>query len=197
MADPAAVASGQRMRRRAVLLSLALLPVAGRAMAQVRRWSVDASRSSITMRIRAAGLTQTGRFEDWTGDIRFDPAAPETARTTIEVRAASLRMNEPALTARATGPAFLDAARWPTIRFQLTRLERSGSTFTARTEVTIKGRTREVVFPADLRVTGDAAQMSGGFVLDRAAFDIGMHGPWNALMGRQVRVDVALAVRSA
>ncbi|NBW09370.1 MAG: YceI family protein [Caulobacteraceae bacterium] len=185
------------MLRRAVLLALGLLPFARASMAEVRRWSVDPSRSSITMRIRAAGLTQTGRFEDWTGDIRFDPAAPETAQTTIEVRAASLRMNEPALTARATGPAFLDAARWPTIRFRLTRLERAGGGFTARAEVTIKGRTREVVFPADLRVTGDAAQMSGGFVLDRAAFDIGMQGPWNALMGRQVRVDVALAVRAA
>lgn len=187
------------MRRRAVLLSLAaLLPFAWPAGAQVRRWMVDPARSSITMRIRAAGLTQTGRFEDWSGDIRFDPAAPETARTTIEVRAASLRMSEPALTARATGPAFLDAARWPTIRFRLTGLERAGREgFTARAEVTVKGRTREVLFPADLRVTGDAAQMSGGFVLDRAAFDIGMQGPWNALMGRQVRVEVALTARAA
>ncbi|QTC92645.1 YceI family protein [Brevundimonas goettingensis] len=182
-----------------MLLSLAaLLPFAWPAGAQVRRWMVDPARSSITMRIRAAGLTQTGRFEDWSGDIRFDPAAPETARTTIEVRAASLRMSEPALTARATGPAFLDAARWPTIRFRLTGLERAGREgFTARAEVTVKGRTREVLFPADLRVTGDAAQMSGGFVLDRAAFDIGMQGPWNALMGRQVRVEVALTARAA
>jgi polyisoprenoid-binding protein YceI len=185
------------VRRRAVFAALAVLPFARPAAAQVRRWSVDASRSSITMRIRAAGLTQTGRFEDWTGDIRFDPAAPETARTTIEVRAASLRMNEPALTTRATGAAFLDAARWPTIRFRLMRLERAArGSFTARAEVTIKGRTREVVFPADLRVEGDAAQMSGGFVLDRAAFDIGMQGPWNALMGRQVRVDVALSAKA-
>jgi len=186
------------MRRRAVLLALAFLPVAHPAAAQVRRWTVDASRSSITLRIRAVGLNQTGRFEDWTGDIRFDPAALETAQATIDVRAASLRMKEPVLTSRATGPDFLDAARWPTIRLRLSRLEQSArGGFKAWADVTVKGRTREVVFPADLRVTGDAAQMSGGFVLDRAAFDIGMQGPWNALMGRQVRVDVALAARVA
>jgi polyisoprenoid-binding protein YceI len=186
------------MRRRAVLLSLAALPFAGRASAEVRRWSVDPSRSSITMRIRAAGLMHMGRFEDWSGDIRFDPAVPASARVMIDVRAASLKMSEAALTQRATGPAFLDAARWPDIRFRLTGLEPGAAgRFTARAEVTVKGRTREVVFPADLRVQGDAAQMSGGFVLDRAAYDIGMQGPWNALIGRQVRVDVVLAVKAA
>jgi polyisoprenoid-binding protein YceI len=185
------------MLRRAVLLSLVALPFARPTRAEVRRWRVDAARSAITMRIRAAGLTQTGRFEDWSGDIRFDPAVPGTARAVIEVRAASLKMDNAGMTDRATGPAFLDAARWPTIRFRLTGLEQTTGRFTARAEVTIKGRTRAVVFPADLRVEGDAAQMSGGFVLDRAAFDIGMQGPWNALMGRQVRVDVALAVKAA
>jgi polyisoprenoid-binding protein YceI len=186
------------MLRRVVLLSLAGLPFARPASAQVRRWSVDPARSAITMRIRAAGLTQTGRFEDWSGDIRFDPATPAGARVVIDVRAGSLRMNEPSMTARATGPAFLDAARWPDIRFRLTGLEQGrAGRYAARAEVTVKGRTREVVFPADLRAAGDAAQMAGGFALDRAAFDIGMQGPWNALIGRQVRVDVALAVKAA
>jgi polyisoprenoid-binding protein YceI len=190
------------MQRRAVLqgvgLLAAILSVAGPSGAEVRRWSVDPSRSAITMRIRAAGLTQTGRFDDWSGDIRFDPATPETAQVTIEVRAGSLRMDEAALTARATGSAFLDAARYPAIRFRLKGLERvSAGRFNARADVTVKGRTREVVFPADLRAAGDAAQMTGGFVLDRAGYDIGMQGPWNALIGRQVRVDVALAVKAA
>lgn len=185
------------MLRRQVLLSLAALCLPGRAAAQVRRWSLDPSRSAITMRIRAAGLTRTGRFEDWSGDIRFDPEAPQAAQVMIDVRVGSLRMQEAALTARATGPAFLDAARWPSIRFRLTGLERTApGRVTARADVTVKGRTREVVFPADLRVTGEAAQMTGGFILDRAVYDIGMQRPWNALISRQVRVEVALVVRA-
>lgn len=176
---------------------LVLLTVAEPGVAEVRRWSVDPSNSAITMRIRAAGLTQTGRFDDWSGDIRFDPMMPESARVAIEVRAASIRMRETALTNRAVGPDFLDAARFPAIRFRLTSLQPvAPGRFTARAQVTVKGRTREVVFPADLRVTGNTAQMTGGFALDRAAYDIGTQGPWNALIGRQVRVDVALAVKA-
>lgn len=190
------------MRRRSLLqvvaLMVAAVSLAQPGLAEVRRWSVDPAQSAITMRIRAAGLTQTGSFQDWSGDIRFDPTAPESARVAIEVRAASIRMRETALTNRAAGPDFLDVERFPAIRFRLTSLQPvSPGRFTARAQVTVKGRTREVVFPADLRVTGDTAQMTGGFALDRAAYDIGTQGPWNALIGRQVRVDVSMAVRAA
>lgn len=183
--------------RRAVLLSLAALPFAAPARAEVRGWRVDPARSAITLRLRAAGLTRTGRFDAWSGDIRFDPARPEGAEVAIAVRAASLIMREPALTARATGPDFLDVVRYPAIRFRLLALEPlAPGRFTARAQVTVRDRTREVVFPADLRVAGDTAQMSGGFALDRAAYGIGTQGPWNALIGRQVRVDVALTVKA-
>ena len=190
------------MRRMAVVhaagLLIALLSVAPPGAAEVRRWSVDPSNSAITMRIRAVGLTQNGRFDDWSGDIRFDPTTLESARVTIDVRAASIRMREATLTNLAAGPDFLDVARYPAIRFRLTSLQPvAAGRFTARAQVTVKGRTREVVFPAALRVTGDTAQMTGGFALDRAAYDIGTQGPWNALIGRQVRVDVALAVLAA
>jgi len=148
------------------------------------------------MSVRAFGATQAGRFGDWSSDIRFDPERPEQARVTIGVRASSLRMDQAALTRRATGPAFLDTAAHPEIRFQLRSLEPLGpERFTARADVTVKGRTGPVVFPVTLRVRGDTAQMTGGFSLDRAAYDIGTSGPGNGMIARQVRVDVSLATR--
>lgn len=177
------------------LLLLAPVQTAG---AEVRQWSVVPARSEITMRLTAFGAAQSGRFADWSGDIRFDPAAPEAARVAIDVRAASLHMGQIALTRRAVGPGFLEVEQYPSIVFRLTSLERAGPTqFTARANVTMKGRTRPVVFPVVLRVEGDTAQMSGGFSLDRAAFDIGTRGPWNAVIGRQVRVDVSLVSRAS
>ena len=95
--------------------------------------------------------------------------------------------------ARATSPAFLDAARYPQIRFDLQSLEPlGGDRYTARARVTMKGVTRPVAFPVDLRVTGDRAHLAGAFVLNRVDFGIGTSGPWNGLVGRQVTVRVAL-----
>ena len=94
---------------------------------------------------------------------------------------------------RATGPAFLDAARYPQIRFDLQSLQPvGGNRYTARATVTIKGVTRPVSFPVDLRLTGDRAHLTGAFALNRADFGIGTSGPWNRLVGRQVTVRVGL-----
>lgn len=188
------------MKRLAVLGGLLIL-LSGLAQpvdANVSRWSVVRERSSITMSVRAFGMSQTGRFSDWTSDIRFDPADPSAARVAIEVRTASLTMRQAAVTRRAIGPAFLDAARYPSIRFRLRALEPlSPGRYTAHADVTVKGRSRPVVFPVSLDMTEGAARMSGGFVLDRAAYGIGEEGGLNGLVGRDVRVDVSLSTRQA
>ena len=111
---------------------------------------------------------------------------------------AALRMDNAALTRPAIGPALLDTERFPDIRLQLRSLRRlDGERFTAEADVTMKGVTRPVSFPVTLRSDGRTAQMTGGFSLDRAAYGIGTQGTWNRLIGRQVRVDVSLATRSA
>jgi polyisoprenoid-binding protein YceI len=102
------------------------------------------------------------------------------------------------LTRTAAGAACLDNDRFPRIAVRLTRLEPAGGNrFTASADITMKGVTRPVTFPTSLRTDGRTAQMTGGFSLDRRAFGIGTRGPWNGLIGRQVRVDVSLATRTA
>jgi polyisoprenoid-binding protein YceI len=186
------------MRAVAVLLFGVGLLIAGGVRADVERWEVVRSESTITMRVGSPLGARSGRFERWTGDIRFDPAAPASASVGIEVEASSLRMDDAALTRTALGPAFLDSAAHPRIAFRLRSLEGgSGDRFTARADITLRGVTRPVSFPVTLRTDGRTAQMTGGFSLDRAAFGIGTRGPWNGLIGRQVRVDVVLATRPA
>lgn len=156
-------------------------------------WAFGKDGSRIEMAVRAFGGTHTGVFEDWRGSAVIDPAHPEASRASVTVQAASLKLSPSIATRRAIGPAFLDAGRYPTIRFDLQSLEPvNGDRYTARAMVTMKGVTRPIAFPVDLRVTGDRAHLTGGFVLNRADFGIGTSGPWNRLVGRQVTVRVAL-----
>ena len=182
-----------------VLLAAAISALGGPpVLAQVSRWVAVPAQSSITMRVGSPLGLRRGRFERWNADVRFDPEAPETARVAVTVEAASLRMDNAALTRPAIGPGLLDTERFPDIRFRLTSLRRlDGERFTAEADVTLKGVIRSVSFPVTLRSDGRTAQMTGGFSLDRAAFGIGTQGTWNRLIGRQVRVDVSLATRSA
>lgn len=183
------------MKRRAVLAA-AIVAGLGLTGAAPGPWTIDREASTIGMSIRALGQTRSGHFSDWRGDIVFDPAAPENTRADVVVQAASLRMSPDTLTRRALGPGFLDTARRPTIRFVLRSLEpRGGARYTARADVTLKGRTGVVVFPVDLRVSDDRAHLAGAFTLDRTDYGIGTAGPWNTLIGREVTVRVALQAR--
>lgn len=161
-------------------------------------WALERDGSRIEMSVRAFGGWRTGRFEDWRGSAVMDPARPEDARASVTVQAASLKMSPAVATGRAIGPAFLDAARYPVIRFELKSLEPlGGDRYTARADVTMKGRTRAIAFPLALRVNSDRAHLAGAFQLDRGDFGIGTSGPWNRLVGRQVTVRVALQARPA
>ena len=176
----------------------ALLALALGAAAPPPPWVVDRDASTIDLTVRALGGRHTGRFESWRGEVEFDPAAPGRTRAVVTVEAASLRMQPAAATARAVGPGFLDAARHPAILFRLRSLQPvQGDRYTARADVTVKGVTRPLSFPLDLRVTGDRAHLTGAFTLDRTQFGIGTTGAWNRLIGREVTVRVALQARRA
>jgi polyisoprenoid-binding protein YceI len=174
---------------------MALLTLTGAGAAP---WTVDRDASRIELSVRAFGGSHSGRFTDWSGDIVFDPADPDRTRAVIVVQAASLAMSPAVASRRATGPAFLDSARHPLIRFDLRSLEPlGGDRYTARANVTMKGVTRPVAFPVDLRVTADRAHLTGAFALNRTDFGIGTSGPWNRLVGRQVTVRVSLQAHRA
>jgi polyisoprenoid-binding protein YceI len=182
--------------RHAVLLA-GLLALTTTAMSPPPAvWTVAREASTIDLRVHAFGAEHDGRFESWQGDIRFDPAAPVRTRASVVVQAASLKMHPAIATRRATGPAFLDAAHHPQIRFELRSLDPVGSgQFTAHADVSIKGHTRAITFPVRLEIEGDTARMTGDFSLDRADFDLGTSGPLNRLVGPRVRVRVALRMQ--
>lgn len=181
---------GRLALRLAGLCGLLLLTSAAAAPPD---WTVTRESSRIEMAVRAFGGSHTGRFEDWRADVVFDPDSPVQTRARVVVQSRSLRMSPSAASSRAIGPAFLDSARYPDIRLDLQRLRpEGGARYTAEAEVTIRGQTRTIAFPVDLRVSGDRAHLTGAFALDRADFGIGTSGPWNGLVGRQVTVRVAL-----
>lgn len=182
---------------RQLLLALALFGLTAGAQ-EGSDWTIERDASRIEMSVRAFGGTHSGRFEQWSGDIVFDPDNVAASRADVTVQTDSLRMQPSAVTARARGPGFLDAARYPAIRFALKSLEPlGGDRYTARADVTIKGVTRPLAFPVDLRLTDGRAHLTGAFVVDRTHFGIGTTGPWNRLVDRRVTVRVQLQARPA
>jgi polyisoprenoid-binding protein YceI len=186
------------VNRRGVLLGACAAWAGLTGWTRLEAWSFDRAASSIEMSVGAFGQTRRGRFAEWNGNLAFDPASPERTRAEVTVQAASLALSPDPVRRRAVGPAFLDAGRHPAIRLDLQSLRPlGGDRYEASARLTLKGRTRPVVFPVDLRVTGDRAHLAGALTIDRADYGIGTSGPWSRLVGRQVTVRVALQARRA
>jgi polyisoprenoid-binding protein YceI len=62
-------------------------------------------------------LPLEAQFERFSGSLRVDPARPSACRVEVTVEVASLHMDDPDRNKIALGPAMLDAARYPTMRF--------------------------------------------------------------------------------
>ena len=186
------------MNRRGVILAACVAWAALTGAAPVEPWTFDPAASSIEMSVGALGQVRRGRFADWEGRLAFDPVRPERTRADVTVQAGSLALSPAPARERAVGTCFLVAARHPEIRLDLQSLRPlGGDRYEASARLTLKGRTRPVVFPVDLRVTGDRAHLAGALTIDRADYGIGTSGPWSRLIGRRVTVRFALQARRA
>jgi polyisoprenoid-binding protein YceI len=196
---------------------LVVLGLGSPAAADAVRYRVDPARSALIVHVARAGVAARLAHDhaveatEIAGTVRFDPAAPESAAVTVEVPTAALRVDDPAarrrlgldgdlsasqraeVTRAMRAPDQLDAARFPTIRFVSTRVERErDGEYRVAGALTIRDVTREVRFPA--RVAFDGATLVGRATLAFLQSSFG-YRPYRALLGAiQNRDEVTLHV---
>jgi polyisoprenoid-binding protein YceI len=170
------------------------------------KWSVDASRSSVTFALKHMMLaTVKGRFREFDGILEVGSGAP---RATGVVKAASIDTNEFVRDEHLRhSPDFFDVERYPEISFNSTRIDYlDGGRLRIVGDLTIRGVTREIGLDAQLdgtrREAGDDERIELELrgVLNRRDFGL----TWNqaletggALLGNKVKIALEIsAVRS-
>jgi hypothetical protein len=159
--------------------ALAILTLCTGAPAAAARQEIDASRSTITVRVFKSGLFRA--FAD-----NHEIEAPirngyvedgEPARVQIEVDAQRMLVLDPALSphdrtqvqTRMLGPEVLDVNRFPSIRFESTSIDRVDATgWTVRGQLTLHGQSR----PVTIKVVREAGHYRGSMSLRQTDFGI-------------------------
>src|SRR5579872_3425133 len=122
--------------------STVLLPVIVGSVLFAGDWKADATKAKVEFHIKSALGSVHGRFTGLKSTIRFDEhdlagssivasIDAKTVSTGIGIRNRHVREEE----------QFLDANKYPEIRFRSTTIARSGNGFTADGELTLKGVT--------------------------------------------------------
>ena len=118
-------------------------------------WEIDAEHSTVGFRIRHVVGYVPGVFARFSGEVEYDPAAPEKAQFYLLVDSASVHTGVPARDEHLRSADFLDAAKAPRIIFATRNAARGeGDTLYVTGDLTIKDVTAEITVP--VRILGIA-----------------------------------------
>src|SRR4029077_5257975 len=134
-----------------VFLAVALAAASLCAGAWASAWMLDPSATRIAFSVRNLSVARVdGTFRLASGHVTLDDEDP--SRSTIEavIDTASVDTSEPKRDAHLRSADFLDVARYPTIAFRSTRIERAdGDHWKVTGDLTLLGRTRPVLLDVD------------------------------------------------
>lgn len=166
------------MQRTAIaLLSAFSLATAAHA---VEYTQVQPDKSQITFAYQQMGVAMQGAFKKFSGQLRFDPAAPAAAKSTIEVELASVDTGSSEGDSEVATKTWFDTKAFPRARFESGSVKAlGGNKYEVAGKLTIKGKTVDVVVPATFAAQGKTGVFEGRLTIRRGDFSIG-EGAWKA-----------------
>lgn len=159
-----------------IILALALA-TAFSAQA-VEYTQVQPDKSAINFTYKQMGVAVDGKFRKFTSQLNFDPTKPTAAKATFEVELASVDTGAPEGDQEVAGKPWFNTKAFPTAKFVSGTVKPlGGNKYEVGGQLTIKGKTQDVVVPATFTPQGNTGVFDGSFTIRRADFSIG-EGSW-------------------
>ncbi len=193
-------------RRAAIVVALAALPTfaAAQTPSAPASWRIDATHSELSFRIRHFVTTVRGTFSKWEGNVVADPTRLDDGSVDVSIDATSIDTNNERRDADLRSNNFFATDSFPTLTFKSKRVQVNGEALRVIGDLTMRGRTREVVL--DGSFSGIAKDMQGreriGFEATAKVNRMDYGIAWNsivdnaAMLGDDVEISITIeAVR--
>jgi polyisoprenoid-binding protein YceI len=163
------------MKRFAFALAVAALVPAAQA---VEFTQVQAEKSAVTFVYKQMGVAVDGKFKKFSSQLNFDPAKPTAAKASFDVDLGSVDTGAPEGDQEVAGKPWFNTKAFPTARFVSGSVKAlGGNKYEVAGQLSIKGKTQDVVVPATFTTQGNTGVFDGSFTIRRADFAIG-EGAW-------------------
>jgi polyisoprenoid-binding protein YceI len=175
---------------RGMLTTLAVVLIAGPALADAPLWEVDRDASRIGFTGEQNGNAVEGRFERYDATVRFDPDDLAGSSIRLEIATGSAVVE-----GGGEREEILSASAWfhvedfPRAVFTADRIEPTDTGYRALGTLELKGVTREVPVDFTVDIADGRAVAEGRAELIRNDFGV---GPDGALFGVEVAPDVVV-----
>ena len=183
------------MKRLAIALACAL-PLAAQA---IEFSQVQPDKSAINFTYKQMGVAVDGKFRRFSSQISFDPAKPAAAKATFDVELASVDTGAPEGDDEVATKPWFNTKAFPTAHFVSGSVKAlGGNRYEVAGQLTIKGKTQEVVVPATFTAQGNSGVFDGGFTIRRGDFAIG-EGSWAKfdIVANDIQIKFRITAASA
>lgn len=174
----------------AVVLVALAWPMVGPAFAQ----PVVYEKSEIRFVSKQMGMEVEGRFRRWKATVDWRPGDLAQSRADFDIDLASIDLASEESEAEVRRADWFDTARFPTATFRSSAVRAlGGDRYEVAGKLAIKGVTRDVVVPVDLRKDAAGNTVAEArFAVKRLLYRVG-DGPWSDPSA--VADDVAVRAR--
>ena len=141
-----------------------------------------------------------GGFGTFKGTVDVVDGAPEKSKVDVEIETDSITTDTEKLTGHLKSPDFFDTAKNPKATFVSTEIKKGGekgATHTVTGNLTIKGISKSVTFPATIKVAGDSASLDAEFSINRRDFSLNYPGKPNDLIRDDVLIKLSIKAKKA
>ncbi len=139
-----------------------------------------------------------GVFNTFSGTVVVPEGKPELAAVTVDITLASARTDSAKLDGHLQSADFFDVATYPTATFTSTKVERAADGKGMITgNLSIKGVTRQISFPAVTTIDGDVVSTTAEFAINRKDFNIVYAGKADDLIRDDVLVKLEIKAKKA
>ena len=139
---------------------------------------VQADKSAVNFIYKQMGVAVDGKFKKFSSTLSFDPAKPTAAKASFDVELASVDTGASEGDQEVAGKPWFNTKVFPSAKFVSGSVKAlGGNKYEVAGQLTIKGKTQDVVVPATFTQQGNAGVFDGSFTIRRADFSIG-EGSW-------------------
>jgi polyisoprenoid-binding protein YceI len=171
-------------------------------LANARVWEFDKKHSNFYFSVDHIFSKVHGHFNDYSGEMRFDPANLAESRFYFEIKTDSVDTNIGKRDKHLQSADFFDAAKHPLMTFESIKITDVGDgLFEVQGKFTVKGQVYDLVLPLTLAGIKDHPAAKGkeviGFngkvTIDRLAYKIGAGKFYDmGVVGKDVEIFVTL-----
>jgi polyisoprenoid-binding protein YceI len=141
-----------------------------------------------------------GGFGTFNGTVDVADGVPEKSKVDVSIDADSLTTDIERLTGHLKSSDFFNTKANPKATFVSREIKKGGdkgATHTVTGDLTIKGITKTVAFPATISLAGDTANVDAEFAINRRDFSLNYPGKPNDLIRDDVVIKLTIRAKKS